>query len=64
MKVAKLVTIELTARVIADETSTDDEILELAKPKFTDKVDAELNENIVDIKNDTECPFGTMPGEK
>lgn len=59
-KVAKLVYVSLATRVIVDENASDEEIIEKARPKFIDKVRSELGENLEDIVDDTECPFGTF----
>lgn len=57
MKVAKLVYISMMTRVIVDEGATDEEILEAAKPRFIDKVETELDENLESIGEDAECPY-------
>lgn len=56
-KVAKLVSVSLITRVIVDENATDEQILELAKAKFMDKLNTELGEHVEDIADDTECPY-------
>jgi hypothetical protein len=56
-KVAKLVTISLMTRVIVDENASEEEILNSARPKFIQKVQEELNENIEEIWYDNECPY-------
>jgi hypothetical protein len=57
MKVAKLVTVSLITRVIVDYGADDETILELARPKFVDKINKELNEHLEYIEDDDECPF-------
>lgn len=63
-KVAKLVTLSVTIRVVVDENAEEWEILETAHPNC---VDAILNNGVFDhfesIKDDEECPFGTLEGE-
>ena len=63
-KVAKLVTLSVTVRVVVDESAEELEILETAHPKC---VDAILNDGVFDhfesIKDDEECPFGTLEEE-
>ena len=59
-KVAKLVTISLMTRVIVDENATDEQIVEAAKSKFIEKINNEALENLEDIVEDTECPYGTF----
>jgi len=44
-------------RVVVDETATDEQILDLARPKFLEKVIHELHENLEEIKDDTEMPY-------
>jgi len=60
-KIAKLVTITLTTRIIVDTNASEEEIVKAAQPKFIEKLkNNELMENLEDIVNDTECPFGTF----
>jgi len=56
-KVAKLVYVSFLTRVVVEDTATDDEILDIARPKFIDKVRTELHENLEEIINDTEVPY-------
>ena len=56
-KVAKLVLVSFMTRVVVDETATDEQILDLARPKFLEKVIHELHENLEEIKDDTEMPY-------
>jgi hypothetical protein len=56
-KVAKLVTISLMTRVIVDENASEEEILNSARPKFIQKVQEELSENLEEIWYDNECPY-------
>jgi len=60
MKVAKLVSISLMTRVIVDENATEDEIIKASRSQFLDIVKADLGDNIEEIVDDEECPFGTM----
>lgn len=64
MKVAKLVTISVTTRVIVDSDSTEEQIMEKALPQLKRNlaVDGAFDhyESIVD---DIECPVGTSPDD-
>lgn len=44
-------------RVVVDEDATEDQIVELAKEKFLEKIHNELYENIEEIEDDLEMPF-------
>ena len=57
MKVAKLVYVSLATRVVVEDTATEEEILELAMPRFVDKIINELSENIDEIIDDTLLPY-------
>lgn len=57
-KVAKLVTVTFVTRVIVDENASDEQIFEAARPELKHKAAEEMFENLEDIKNDTECPYG------
>ncbi len=57
MKVAKLVCISLMTRVIVEDTATEEQILEIARPNFQYKLDIEMSENIESIADDTEMPY-------
>jgi hypothetical protein len=64
-KVAKLVVVSFITRVIVDENATDMEIIEAAKPRILEKIHKnEIGENLEEIMDDKECPFGTMPEDK
>lgn len=56
-KVAKLVTVTMTTRIIVDENATEEQIIELASIKMSEKFQEEFNENIESIQDDTECPY-------
>lgn len=59
MKVAKLVMVSLMTRVIVDDNSTDEQILEKAKARFQAKLDNnELMDNLESIEDDEELPYG------
>jgi hypothetical protein len=60
MKKAKLVTYSFMTRVIVDESHTEDEIIRMSKHKIFEKVKNELGENLEEIVDDEECPFGTF----
>jgi hypothetical protein len=59
-KVAKIVLVSFMTRVIVDEHATEEEIINAARPKIAEKVAAELGENIEEIYDDEECPFGSI----
>lgn len=63
-KVAKLVAVSLLTRVVVDDTATEEEILDAARPRYFDKVRTELGDNLEYIEDDTECPYGTFTGEQ
>ena len=60
MRVAKLVTVTLTTRVIVREDADDGLIFELAERKLQDKLREESSQNITEVVDDKECPFGTF----
>lgn len=57
-KVAKLVTVIVTTRVIVEDTATRDEIMAVAREPLANAV--RLNECDREILNDDECPYGTF----
>jgi hypothetical protein len=59
-KVAKLVSVSFQTRVVVEDSATDEEILDVARPKFVEKVRTELGEHLEKIEDDTECPYGTF----
>lgn len=65
-KVAKLVTFEITTRVIVDESEMPEVMEEDAYNAALEKIKQEKIENLVcldnitEIQNDKECPFGTF----
>lgn len=65
-KVAKLVTFEITTRVIVDESEMPEVVEEDAYNAALEKIKREKIENLVcldnvtEIQNDKECPFGTF----
>ena len=64
-KVAKLVTLAITTRVVADQSEGDDFILERALDNFRSNPDEYLiPDNLEEIQDDVECPYGTYSGEK
>lgn len=56
-KVAKLVSVSLMVRVIADEVETDVEIWRKAKPKLKAVIDESGMDNLEFIEDDIECPY-------
>ncbi len=63
-KVAKLVLVSLMTRVVVEDSATDEQILGEARPKFIEKVNTELGENLEEIYDDTECPYGSLLGDR
>jgi hypothetical protein len=63
-KAAKLVMVSLMTRVVVDDSATDEQILDEARTKFIEKVNTELGENLDDIYDDTECPYGSLLGDR
>lgn len=61
--VAKLVTCSLMCRVVVKNGATEEEIIEAARAKFSEKIQSELGDNIETIEDDEECPFGTFDGD-
>lgn len=57
MKVAKLVYLTLVTRVVVDENATDEQIIDVAKDRFIDQIEMEIDEHIEDIVDDEECPY-------
>jgi len=58
MKVAKLVSVELTTRVTVDDIMTDEEIVIAARERLVTKCNNyELIENLVEVVEDTEMPI-------
>lgn len=60
MKVAKMVLASLLVRVIVDEDATATQIADAAKPKFVETLEHALYENIEEIMEDKEMPFGAL----
>ena len=58
-KVAKLVRVTLITRIIVEEGTTREKILETARRNFIDSINNDLSENVDSIENDTECPFSS-----
>jgi hypothetical protein len=56
-KIAKLVRVSFTTRVVVEDTASVDEIIEVARPRFKKQMDLELYENLEEIVVDTECPY-------
>jgi hypothetical protein len=63
-KVAKLVSVCFQTRVVVEKSATDEDILDVARPKFVEKVRTELGEHLEGIEEDTECPYGTFDDDE
>lgn len=62
-KVAKLVRVSLMTRVVVDENDSEETILEAAKSQLVDKVMNDLGDNVEEIEDDEEMPYGKGLGE-
>lgn len=57
-KVAKIVTISLSTRVVVDVDATDEDIVADAESQFRSKIDnGEAFENLDNIRDDDEMPY-------
>jgi hypothetical protein len=64
-KKALLVTVELTTRILVPEDATEEQIAEAIKPNLIERINNnEAGENIVEVKDDTELPFGSLDSDK
>ena len=63
-KIAKLVTVSVTTRVVVDEGATDEQIMEVALPKQINNLQNDgCLDHLESIEYDTECPYGTYNNE-
>jgi hypothetical protein len=62
-KVAKLVTITLTTRVVVDENAIENDIMTLALPRLKDKLINEPFEHLEEIIDDVEVPYDHLYDE-
>ena len=63
-KVAKLVTITMTTRIIVDEDASEMDIIEKASIRMSEKIQHEFNENLESICDDIECPYDPETDEE
>jgi hypothetical protein len=63
-KVAKLVSVHPMVRVVVDDTATDEQIFKAARPKLIEALYECGMENLDEIKDDTECKYGSVPQDK
>lgn len=64
-KVAKLVTLSVTVRVIADEGTEELDIIRAAEQKCINALqDDSVFDHFESIKDDEECPYGTFEGDE
>lgn len=65
MKVAKLVRLSITVRVVVDENDSDDDLaLEAARKEIVNNQFSYFSHDYIEsVENDTECPYGTKPHE-
>ena len=57
MKVAKLVRVMITTRIIVDDNASEKEIMEIALPRLLDNLYTNAFENIEEIVDDTEVSY-------
>ena len=62
-KTAKLVLVSMMVRVICEHDETEGTVVGKSRPLLLDLVRNELYENLVDIIDDVECPYGTLDGD-
>lgn len=62
-KKAVIVTAEVSTRIIVDEDATEDEIAKAAKKNLLSNLDADYADNITDISDDIEMPYGEMSSD-
>lgn len=62
-KKAVIVTAEVSTRIIVDEDATDDEIAKAAKKNLLRNLNADYADNITDISNDIDLPYGEMSSD-
>lgn len=63
-KVAKIVWASVGTRVIVEDTDTDEQVWLKAKEQLLRNLNDNGMDNVDKIALDTECPYGTMDGEK
>lgn len=63
-KVAKLVSVHPMVRVVVDETATEHEIYKAALHGLVAALYENWMENVDEIKDDTECPYGSLPKDR
>ena len=59
-KVAKLVMVSFLSRVIVNKEATDQEIIDKARASVLQRIPLEFYENVEEIADDKECPYGTF----
>ena len=63
-KKAFLVTASVCTRVVVDADATDEEIMDLAKARLLNNLNSDFYDNIEEIVEDRECPYGTFDTDK
>ena len=56
-KIAKLVTITMTTRIVVGEDASEADIIDIASIRMSEKIQHEFNENLGSIVDDMECPY-------
>jgi hypothetical protein len=65
MKVAKLVTVSVTTRVVVEDNANDEEIMEAAIPRLISSLKGDgVLDHFESIENDKEMPFGSKDSDK
>ena len=62
-KKAYLVTASVCTRVVLPEGATDEEIMDVAKERLLSNLNADYYDNVENIVEDFECPYGTLPAD-
>ncbi len=64
-KVAVLVEVSFTVRLIVDVEATNEEIIPLLYPLIQDRLDnREVGDNLVSVEEDIECPYDPTTDDK
>jgi hypothetical protein len=62
-KVAKLVLVSLMTRVIVDEDTPFDDVVEAARKGLSNQLNNDLHDNVEEVFEDTEVPFGILDSD-
>lgn len=65
MKVAKLVTVSITTRVVVEDNDTEEQVAQKALPQAVRGIEESgVFDCVTSIQDDTEVPFGTLNSDK